>query len=172
MLFDIGLSIGGYVTMARRTENVLIPTGWTIASSAVVAFVFCYTVALFVWFWRARSSHRFGPEERRLLLAPAICTLPLLVRHVHPLIFVGTGDLFWNQVVGNGFVYLFMILLPEVVIIAVSIWCIRGVEPLPKERQNAGEEQLRLSNSTSRSQPPSGQEPPEERHQLRRRQTP
>jgi hypothetical protein len=65
-----------------------------------------------------------------------------------------------------------MILLPEVVIVAVSIWCIRGVEPLPKERQNAGEEQLRLSNSTSRSQPPSGQEPPEERHQLRRRQTP
>jgi amino acid transporter len=171
MLFDIGLSIGGYVTMAGRTDNVLIPTGWTIASSAVVAFVFCYTVGLFVYFWLARSRQIYNPEERRLLLAPAICTLPLLVRHVHPLIFVGTSDLFWNQVVGNGFVYLFMILLPEVIIIAVSVWCIRGVEPLPKERKNASEGHLELSSSASRSGPPSGQEAPE-RHQLRRRQTP
>jgi amino acid transporter len=171
MLFDIGLSVGGYVTMAGRTDNVLIPTGWTIASSVVVAFVYCYTVGLFVYFWLRRSRNIYGPEERRLLLAPAICTLPLLVRHIEPLIFVGTSDLFWNQVVGNGFVYLFMILLPEVIIIAVSIWCIRGVEPLPKERKNAGERHLELSSSASRGEPPSAQEPPE-RHQLRRRQTP
>jgi hypothetical protein len=171
MLFDIGLSVGGYVTMAGRTDNVLIPTGWTIASSVVVAFVFCFTVGLFVYFWLRRSRNIYGPEERRLLLAPAICTLPLLVRHMEPLIFVGTSDLFWNQVVGNGFVYLFMILLPEVIIIAVSIWCIRGVEPLPKERKNASEGHLELSSSASRGEPPSAQEPPE-RHQLRRRQTP
>jgi len=172
MLLDIGLSIGGYVTMARRTENVLIPTAWIIASSAIIAFVYCYTVGLFIRFWLARSRHGFGPEERRLLLAPAICTLPLLIRHIHPLIFVGTSDLFWNQVVGDGLAYLFMILLPEIVIIAVSIWCIRGVEPLPDERKHAGEEHSRLNSSASRNQPPSGQVPPEERYQLRRRQTP
>jgi hypothetical protein len=172
MLLDIGLSIGGYVTMARRTENMLIPSAWIIASSAVVGFVYCYIVGLFIRFWLARSRHHFGPEERRLLLAPAICTLPLLIRHIHPLIFVGTSDLFWNQVVGNGFGYLFMILLPEVVIIAVAIWCIRGVEPLFKERKISAEEHLRLSSSASCGRIPSGQEPLEERHQLRRRQTP
>jgi hypothetical protein len=173
MLFDLGLSIGGYVTMAGRKDNVLIPTGWTIASSVVVVCVFCYTVALFVYFWLGRSRHLYGPDEHRLLLAPAICTLPLLVRHVEPLIFVGTADLFWNQVVGNGFVYLFMILIPEVIIIAVSIWCIRGVEPLPKERKSAGGDgHHELSSSASRSEPPAGQEPPPPRYQLRRRATP
>lgn len=172
MLLDIGLSIGGYVIMARRTENVLIPTGWIIAGSAIVAFVYCYTVGLFIFFWLAQSRHSFGPEERRLLLAPAILTFPLLVRHIHPLIFVGTSDLFWNQVVGNGFAYLFMIMLPEVTIIAVAIWCIRGVKPLSKERKNADDEHHRLSSSASHGQIPPGQEAPEERHQLRRRQTP
>jgi hypothetical protein len=172
MLFDIGLSIGGYVTMAGRKDNVLIPTGWTIASSVVVAFVFCYTIGLFIWFWLAKSRHLYSQIEDRLLLAPAICILPLLIRHVEPLIFVGTSDLFWNQVVGNSFVYLFMILIPEVVIIAASIWCIRGVEPLPQESKNTGGEgHLELSSSVSRSEPPSGQGPPE-RHQLRRRATP
>jgi hypothetical protein len=174
MLVDLGLSIGGYVTMAGRKGNVLIPTGWTIGSSVVVVIVFCYTVGLFIFYWLAKSRHLYGPEEHRLLLAPAICTLPLLVRQIEPLIYVGTADLFWNQVVGNGFVYLFMILIPEVIIIAVSIWCIRGVEPLPKEGKNAGGEgHLELSSSASRSEPPSGQEPPqEERYRLRRRATP
>lgn len=172
MLLDIGLSIGGYVTMTRRTENVLIPTGWIIAGSAIVAFVYCYTVGLFAFFWLSQSRHSFGPEERRLLLAPAILTFPLLVRHIHLLIFVGTSDLFWNQVVGNGFAYLSMIMMPEVTIIAVAIWCIRGVKPLSKDPKNVAEEHGKLGSSASHGQMLLGQKAPQESHQLRRRQTP
>jgi hypothetical protein len=138
MLIDLGLAIGSWVTMSSRSEaNVLLPNAWTKASSAVIFCVFVYEVGLFAWFWRSRSGSPpfFGPEERRLLIAPAIITLPMLVRNVHPLIFVGVGTRFWNQVVGNGFVYLFMIMIPEVIIVGVAVWCIRGVTPLLKEKK-------------------------------------
>jgi hypothetical protein len=134
-LIDFGLAIGGWVTMSNRTVNLLLPTAWTVASTVLIFCIFLYEVGLFAWFWRARSSTEFGPEDHRLLTAPALQTLPMLVRNIHPLIFVGTGSLFWNQVVGNGYVYLFMIVVPEILVVAVSIWCIRGVSPLPKDKK-------------------------------------
>lgn len=177
MLVDLGLSIGGWVTMSNRKENVLLPTAWTVASSALIACVFVYEVGLFVWFWRAQFKTTFGPEEHRLLLAPAIQTIPMLVRNIHPLIFVGTGSLFWNQVVGNGYVYLFMIMIPEVAIVGVAIWCIRGVAPLPrkeKDKKRTGMGGNREDRSASDSETPlqSGEPPRYERQSLRRRDTP
>jgi hypothetical protein len=77
----------------------------------------------------AVSSFGFDSHNHVTILAPwnvaywshqHICTSSLLIRQINPLIFVGTSDLFWNQFVGNGFGYLFTILLPEVVIIAVA----------------------------------------------------
>ncbi|SMY20682.1 unnamed protein product [Zymoseptoria tritici ST99CH_1A5] len=146
MLLDLALAIGSWVTMSARSgsRNILLPTPWTTASSALIFAVFVYEVGVFVYFFLARKgrneSSDFGPEERRLLLAPAIMTLPMVVRNMHPLIFVGTGSLFWNQVVGNGVVYACMIFAPEVLVIATAVWCIRGVRPLGKEEGKARED--------------------------------
>lgn len=178
MLLELGLSIGGWVTMSSREDDVLLPTAWTVASSVLVACVFVYEVGLFAWFWRAQSEPTFGPEERRLLLAPAIQTFPMLIRNIHPLIFVGTGSLFWNQVVGNGYVYLFMIMIPEVAVIAVAVWCIREVAPLPKrdkkQRSTNPKRGDREDRSASDSDMPLQSEAPAgpERQSLRRRDTP
>ncbi|EME40776.1 hypothetical protein DOTSEDRAFT_135904 [Dothistroma septosporum NZE10] len=131
-LIDLGLSIGGWVTMADRSGNVLLPTGWTIAGTTLIVFIFAYNLAIFVWFGRQRAYVHFHPEEHRLLLAAALCTAPLVVRNVYPVIFVATSDMFWNQVRGNGYAYLFMAMLPEMAEISVAIWCITGVAPLTK----------------------------------------
>ncbi|KJX96990.1 hypothetical protein TI39_contig592g00001 [Zymoseptoria brevis] len=141
MFLDLALAIGSWVTMSTRSRNPLLPTPWTTASTSLIFAVFGYEVGLFVYFLLARNKPlKFGSEERRLLLAPAMMTLPMLVRNMHPLIFVGTGSLFWNQVVGNGVVYACMIFVPEVLVIATAVWCIRGTRPLGKEVGKARED--------------------------------
>ncbi|KAL8647447.1 MAG: hypothetical protein Q9210_005555 [Variospora velana] len=132
---DIGISIGGFVTVSRKDSDQLLPTAWSRASIGIMAIIFLYTVGAFAFFWRHR--HQYDKEEYRLATGVGICEPLLLVRVLYSIIFIITADLTWNAVKGSPTAYLLMTMLPEVAFIAVCTFTIRLISPLAKNDQNA-----------------------------------
>lgn len=132
---DIGVSIGGFVTVSRKDHDQLLPTPYSRASIAILALIFLYTVGVSVYFWLQRR--RFAREEQRLLMCVALCCPLLLVRVLYSVIFVITADMTWNAVKGSPTAYLLMTMLPEVAFVGVCTFTIWVVGPVKKEQQNA-----------------------------------
>ncbi|KAL8899640.1 MAG: hypothetical protein Q9207_006089 [Kuettlingeria erythrocarpa] len=133
---DIGISIGGFVTVSKKDSNQLLPTAWSRASTGIMAIIFLYTVGVFAYFWFQR--HQYGQEENRLVMGVGVCEPLLLIRVLYSVIFVITADLTWNAVRGNPTAYLLMTMLPEVAFIATCTLTIRLTSPLttPNEQKN------------------------------------
>lgn len=127
---DIGISIGGFVTVSRKAHDQLLPTPYSRASIAILALIFLYAVGLGAYFWLRRPQ--YAREERRLAVCVAVCSPLLLVRVLYSVIFVVTADLMWNAIKGSPTAYLLMTMLPEVAFVGVCTVTIWGVSPLEK----------------------------------------
>lgn len=127
---DIGISIGGFVTVTKKDSDQLLPTPWSRASIAILAVIFLYTVGLSVYFWLQRRQ--YAKEEDRLAICVAGCCPLLLVRVLYSVIFIITADLTWNAIKGSPTAYLLMTLLPEVAFVALCTFTIWGLSPLKK----------------------------------------
>lgn len=132
---DIGVSIGGFVTVSRKDHDQLLPTPYSRASIAILALIFLYTVGVGMYFWLQRR--RYAQEELRLIMCVAVCCPLLLVRVLYSVIFVITADMTWNAIKGSPTAYLLMTMLPEVAFVGACTFTIWGVGPVNKEQQNA-----------------------------------
>lgn len=135
---DIGISIGGFVTVARKETGQLLPTPYSRAGIAILAIIFLYTAGVFVYFWLRRDQ--YAKEEDRLVMCVGVCVPLLLVRVLYPVIFIITADKTWNAVRGSPTAYLLMTMLPEVAIIAACTFTIRNISPLAKKESSADPE--------------------------------
>lgn len=131
---DIGISIGGFVTVSRKDHDQLLPTPYSRANIAVLAFIFLYTAGVSVYFWSQRR--RCAREELRLVMCVAVCCPLLLVRVLYSVIFVITADMTWNAIKGSPTAYLLMTMLPEVAFVGVCTFTIWGVSPMKEGGQN------------------------------------
>lgn len=139
---DVGISIGGFVTVSKKDSDQLLPTPWSRASIAVLAVIFIYTVGLSVYFWLQRRQ--YAKEEVRLAICVVGCCPLLLVRVLYSVIFIITADLTWNAIKGSPTAYLLMTLLPEVAFVALCTLTIWRLSPLKKDlpggKDQSGEE--------------------------------
>ena len=135
---DIGISIGGFVAVARKDENQLLPTPYSRAGIGLLAIIFLYTVGVFLYFWTRR--HQYAPEEFRLLRCVGVCAPLLLVRVLYSVIFVITSDMTWQASKGSPTAYLLMTMLPEVLFIAACTFTIRTTRPVVKDERNGKNE--------------------------------
>ncbi|KAF2261387.1 hypothetical protein CC78DRAFT_619441 [Lojkania enalia] len=141
---DIGISIGGYVTVAKKESGQLDPTPWSRASTAVMVAIVLYTVGVYVYFWLCRN--KFAREEGWIIICVGVCVPLLLVRTAYSLIFVITADRTWNAVKGSPAPYLVMTFLPELAFIVACTFTIRNISPMAvveqrKQDQKAGEDE-------------------------------
>lgn len=127
---DIGISIGGYVTVAKKETGQLLPTPFSIAGISLLFVIFLYTVGVYIYFCFHKAQ--YGVEEKSLLTSVGACCPILLLRVIYSLIFIITADMTWNAVKGNALAYLLMTMLPEVVFIAICALTIRNISPLKK----------------------------------------
>jgi hypothetical protein len=131
---DIGISIGGFVTVSRKDSGQLLPTAYSRAGTAILAIIFLYTVGVFVYFWLHRR--RYAQEEYWLIMCVSVCVPLLLVRVLYSVISFVTADLTWNAVRGSPTAYLLMTMVPEVAFIAPCTFTIMNISPLAKKEQN------------------------------------
>lgn len=130
---DIGISIGGFVTVSRKETGQLLPTPYGRAGMALLAIIFLYAVGVFVYFWLRRRQ--YAREERWLVTCVGGCVPLLLVRVLYSVIFIITADMTWNAVKGSPTAYLLMTMLPEVALIAACTFTIRNISPLAKDER-------------------------------------
>ena len=136
---DIGISIGGFVTVSRKETGQLLPTPYSRAGIGILAIIFLYTVGVFVYFWLQRRQ--YAQEENWLVMCVGACVPLLLVRILYSLIFIITADMTWNAVKGSPTAYLLMTMLPEVAFVAVCTFTIRYISPLAKNEPEKKVEQ-------------------------------
>ncbi len=146
---DIGISIGGFVTVSRKDHNQLLPTPYSRAGIAILALIFLYTVGVGVYFWLQRRQ--YAQEEYRLVMCVAVCCPLLLVRVLYSVIFVITADMTWNAIKGSPTAYLLMTMLPEVAFVGVCTFTIWGVSPIDKGGQNGKDQRTQEGQDSEES---------------------
>ncbi len=130
---DIGISVGGFVTVSQKESGQLLPTPYSRAGVAILAVIFLFTAGLLAYFYHRRRQ--YAHEENRLIVCVGFCIPLLLVRILYSVIFVVTADMTWNAVKGSPTAYLLMTMLPEVALIAACTFTITKVSPLEKQDQ-------------------------------------
>ena len=131
---DIGISIGGFVTVTKKEHNKLLPTPWSRAGIAILFLIYLYTLGVWVYFWMQRR--RYDTEDYTLAMCVGIGLSFLFVRVLYSLIFIITADMMWNAVKGSPTAYLLMTMLPEVAFVAVCCFAVLKTPPVTVKESN------------------------------------
>ncbi|KAF2268088.1 hypothetical protein CC78DRAFT_576637 [Lojkania enalia] len=124
---DIGISIGGFVTVSKKESDQLLPTTFSRAGIAILFVIFLYTAGVWLKFWLKR--HQYGQEEYWLAMCTGVCVPFLLIRALYSVIFIITADMTWNAVKGNSAAYLVMTMLPEVAFVGICCYTLWNTAP-------------------------------------------
>ncbi|CAI6340690.1 unnamed protein product [Periconia digitata] len=142
---DIGISIGGFVTVTRKEHNKLLPTVWSRAGIAMLLLIYLYTLGVWVYFCMQRQRYEW--EQYMLAKCVGISLSFLFVRVLFSVIFVITADRMWHAVVGNPTAYLLMTMLPELAFMAACCFVILKTPPGTLKQRN-GKYELRDGEQT------------------------
>ena len=132
---ELGVSIGGFVTMAQR-KDILSPSPYSIGGAALVALNHLCVLGLALAVWRHRE--RVPAVYRRGLTCVWACALPLTLRILYPLIYVTTKNQMWNSIRGNATIYLCLSAIPEIIVVAICSWTIFKLPPRPDKKDGKG----------------------------------
>ncbi|KAF2820859.1 hypothetical protein CC86DRAFT_360113 [Ophiobolus disseminans] len=132
---DIGISIGGFVTVTKKEHGRLLPTPWSRAGIAILFLIYLYTLGVWVYFWMQRR--RYDAEDYTLAICVGFGLPFLFIRVLYSLIFVITADMMWNAVKGSPTAYLLMTMLPEMAFVAVCCFAVLKTPPGTVEASSA-----------------------------------
>lgn len=132
----IGISVADFI-LASKQDNGMAPNAMTQTGFALFISIYVWAVYLFVLCWRHRDAL---PEEEAPALRCFAYVVPIMVvRIVYSLIYVATGNETFSAIVGNAFAYLFMTMIPEVLIIAYVAWTTLRMAKPPSEKSVASD---------------------------------
>ncbi|KAF2737370.1 hypothetical protein EJ04DRAFT_117476 [Polyplosphaeria fusca] len=132
---DIGVSIGGFVTVSKKEHGQLLPTPWSRAGIAILFLIYLYTAGVWAYFWFRR--HQYGQELYWLAMCVGACVPLMFIRILYSLIFVISANMTWNAVKGSPTAYLLMTLLPEVGMVALCCFTVFHTPPGIEMQENA-----------------------------------
>jgi hypothetical protein len=132
---DIGISIGGFVTVSRKESGQLLPTAWSRAGIAILFVIYLYTAGVWVYFWLRRQQ--YDQESYWLAMCVGACVPLMFIRILYSLIFIITANMTWNAVKGSPTAYLLMTVLPEVGVVATCCYTLFNTIPGTGAKPNA-----------------------------------
>ncbi|KAK7943826.1 uncharacterized protein PG986_012939 [Apiospora aurea] len=164
----IGVSIAGFVS-TNQVDDALAPTPFSQSGTAITALLFVFEVSMFMYmFFLKHGDGRRGldmvpPEEAPQFHCLVIC-LPLLgLRLLYAVLYAvradDDGDDMYNAVTGSPTVYLIFTALPEIGVVAASLWAVLHIRVVGlDEMAGRGFFQTigRLTERRARSKSPAG----------------